>query len=59
MPTQIHTHFQLPHHELLGHMVPPGLGKDEGMAYIMLQTPALGLGEEVKGGGGYLGPFWS
>lgn len=40
-------------------MVPPGLGKDEGMAYIMLQTPALGLGEEVKGGGGYLGPFWS
>lgn len=28
---QLHTHFQLPHHELLGHMVPPGLSEDGSM----------------------------
>lgn len=47
MPTLLYTHFQLPHHELLGHMVPPGVSEDGGMAKIMLQTPALGLEREA------------
>lgn len=37
-------HLQLPHHELLGQVVPPGLPEDGDVAQVVLQTPALGLG---------------
>ena len=42
--TRPQPHLQLPHHKLLGHVVPPGLPEDGGVAQVVLQTPALGLG---------------
>lgn len=52
----LHAHLQLPHHKLLGHVVPLGLPEDRRVAQVMLQTPALSLGTEAGSGGGDPGP---
>ena len=42
-----HPHLQLSHHKLLGQVVPPGLPENRGVAQVVLQIPALGLGREA------------
>lgn len=51
-PPILPPHLQLPHHKLLGHVVPLGLPEDRGMAQVMLQTPGLSLGTEAGSGAG-------
>ena len=47
-----HPHLQLPHHKLLGQVVPPGIPEDGRVAQVVLQTPTLGLGRRrVRGCG--------
>lgn len=47
-------HLQLPHHKLLGHVVPPGPPENRRVAQVVLQIPALGLGR--RAGSGDLAP---
>lgn len=52
MQPRPHPHLQLPHHKLLGQVVPSGIPEDGRVAQVVLQTPALGLGRRrVRGCG--------